>query len=293
MRCLLFFTGLRIRFHALSPGGLSAICFRRSLHFHQQRTLDQQKGIWARNVLLHPIASAPNAASDKFSLPHHLHVPSRPPSPAKIEGITAEIQMLKEVKASSTESPDAHVVQAAETEVRRLKVEIDNKGSEVDNLLKESETVRAELKEMKAMFNASEQGADAAGADEKTLRKRLSQLLCENGLLKGEKDRRAALDASAKAESRSAAAHAAGEIERLERELEVSYLVKLQPFKGIFLLTSLSGGRKGGNARRGFNPFNVLDLELNSFLGVFSAFLGVFSGRICRPTRVDFYATRA
>ena len=76
------------------------------------------------------------------------------------------------------------------------------------------DTVRAELKEMKALFNAAGQQADAAGADEETLRKRLSQLMCENGLLKGEKERREALDASMKMESRSAVARAAGEVER-------------------------------------------------------------------------------
>lgn len=115
----------------------------------------------------------------------------------------------------------AHDSEMAESVVRRLKVELDRKCSELDSSLKEADTVRAELKEMKALFNAAGQEADAAGADEQTLRKRLSQLVCENGLLKGEKDRREALDALAKTESRSAAVRASVEIDRLERELEV------------------------------------------------------------------------
>lgn len=106
-----------------------------------------------------------------------------------------------------------------DAELRRLRVELDKKGSEMDTLLKETAAVRAELKEMKGMFNAAEAGAGAAGADEDSLRKRLSQLMCENGLLKGEKDRHEALAGSAAAEAKSRASRSAVEIESLEREV--------------------------------------------------------------------------
>lgn len=98
-------------------------------------------------------------------------------------------------------------------------MELDKKGSEMDTLLKETADVRAELKEMKGMFNAAEAGAGAAGADEDSLRKRLSQLMCENGLLKGEKDKLEALAASTAAESKLRASRSAVEIEGLEREV--------------------------------------------------------------------------
>lgn len=105
-------------------------------------------------------------------------------------------------------------------ELRRLRVELDKKSSEVDTILKEAADVRAELKEIKAMLSKAEAGADAAGADEDSLRKRLSQLVCENGLLKGEKERYEALAASATSESRSSSSRAAVETDRLEREVE-------------------------------------------------------------------------
>ena len=99
-------------------------------------------------------------------------------------------------------------------------MELDKKGSEMDTLMKEEAAVRAELKEMKGMFNAAEAGAGAAGADEDSLRKRLSQLMCENGLLKGEKDRLEALAVSAAAEAKSSLSRSAVDIEGLEREVE-------------------------------------------------------------------------
>lgn len=145
--------------------------------------------------------------------------------PPQIEAGKAELAALQ----ASAPSPSRSTWQAitdgldgeAEdgSELRRLRVELDKKGSEMDTLLKEAVAVRAELKEMKGMFNAAEAGAGAAGADEDSLRKRLSQLMCENGLLKGEKDRLEALAASAAAESKSRASRSAVEIEGLEREV--------------------------------------------------------------------------
>lgn len=109
----------------------------------------------------------------------------------------------------------------ADAEIRRLRVELDNKGSEVDTSIKEKADLRAELKDIRAMLHAAEQGADAAGADEGALRKRVSHLTCENGLLKGEKDRLEALVSSAEKEVKSVVARAEAEIERREREMAV------------------------------------------------------------------------
>lgn len=108
----------------------------------------------------------------------------------------------------------------ASSELRRLRVELDKKGSELDTAMNERETVRAELKEMKDLLGAAANAAGAAGADEDSLRKRVSQLLCENGLLKGEKDRQEALAAEARTEARSNTSRSAAEVERLEREVE-------------------------------------------------------------------------
>lgn len=108
---------------------------------------------------------------------------------------------------------------SAEVEARRLRVELNNKGSELDAVLNEAARMRAELKEMKSMLNAAEAGADAAGADENSLRKKLSQLVCENGLLKGEKDRHEALAAEAASDMKAKSSRAATEVERLEIEV--------------------------------------------------------------------------
>lgn len=144
-----------------------------------------------------------------------------------MEVATAELSALRASSSSPSgsssgcDAADTAHAAASSTELRRLRVELDKKGSEIDTAAKEIETLRAELKEMKAMFNAAEQGADAAGADEGALRKRLSQLMCENGLLKGEKDKREALAASAAAETKGIVSRAAAEVEKLEREVAV------------------------------------------------------------------------
>ena len=145
--------------------------------------------------------------------------------PPQIEAGKAELAALQ----ASAPSPSRSTWQTTtdtlnreagdDSELRRLRVELDKKGSEMDTLLKEAAAVRAELKEMKGMFNAAEAGAGAAGADENSLRKRLSQLMCENGLLKGERDRLEALAAAAAAESKSRVSRSAVEVEGLEREV--------------------------------------------------------------------------
>lgn len=142
--------------------------------------------------------------------------------PTQIEAGTAELEALRaSASSAAVATTDRLEGQAADSlELRRLRVELDKKSSEVDTVLKEAADVRAELKEMKAMLSKAEAGADAAGADEDSLRKRLSQLVCENGLLKGEKERREALAASAASESRSSSSRAAVEIEHLEREVK-------------------------------------------------------------------------
>lgn len=108
----------------------------------------------------------------------------------------------------------------ASSELRRLRVELDKKGSELDTAMKEHEAVRAELKVVKDMLGAAANAAGAAGADEESLRKRVSQLVCENGLLKGEKDRQDALAAEAGAEAKANASRTAAEVEGLEREVQ-------------------------------------------------------------------------
>lgn len=142
--------------------------------------------------------------------------------PMQIEADRAEMEALRMSASSAvTAHTDGLEGQADNSvELRRLRVELDKKSSEVDTVLKEAADVRAELKEMKAMLSKAEAGADAAGADEDSLRKRLSQLVCENGLLKGEKERYEALAASATSESRSSSSRAAAETDRLEREVE-------------------------------------------------------------------------
>lgn len=150
-------------------------------------------------------------------------------NPAQIEAGAAEITALQALVSSPQLSSPAAASAAGtdslagdadnSSELRRLRVTLDQKSSELDSALKEAASARAELKEMKVMFNAAEAGAGAAGADDESLRKRLSQLMCENGLLKGEKDRREALNASAASESRSSSSRSAVEIERLEREV--------------------------------------------------------------------------
>lgn len=109
---------------------------------------------------------------------------------------------------------------SSSSELRRLRVDLDKKGSELDTAMKEHEGVLAELKEMKDMLGAAANAAGVAGADEDSLRKRVSQLMCENGLLKGEKDRQQALAAEAKAEAKSSTSRSAAEVERLQREVE-------------------------------------------------------------------------
>ena len=124
--------------------------------------------------------------------------------------------------ASTSTNADGFDGETAETssELRRLRVELDKKGSELDTAIKEHAAVREELKVFKDMLGAAANAAGAAGADEESLRKRVSQLVCENGLLKGEKDRQEALAAEARAEAKSNTSRAATEVERLEREVE-------------------------------------------------------------------------
>lgn len=145
---------------------------------------------------------------------------------AQAEARTAE---LAEAHAAATASVNGNLDdgfggEAAETssssDVRRLRLELDKKGSELDTAMKEREGVIAELKEMKDMLGAAANAAGAAGADEDSLRKRVSQLMCENGLLKGERDRQQALEADAKVEARSNTSRFAAEVGRLEREVE-------------------------------------------------------------------------
>lgn len=135
----------------------------------------------------------------------------------QIETTLNELAALKESTRLNADASEGDTDTGAE--LRRLRIELDMKGSEMDTVLKEATEARAELKEMKGMFNAAEAGAGAAGADEDSLRKRLSQLTCENGLLKGEKDRLEALAVAAEAESKSSSSRAAADVERLEREI--------------------------------------------------------------------------
>lgn len=160
--------------------------------------------------------------------------PSRPNTrKSQVQSLTEE---LTEVRAAAAAAAASSLAAAApsntnadgfdgetaepSSELRRLRVELDKKGSELDTAMKEHETVRAELKEMKDMLGAAANAAGAAGADEDSLRKRVSQLLCENGLLKGEKDRQEALAAETRAEAKSNASRSAAEVEGLEREVE-------------------------------------------------------------------------
>lgn len=149
---------------------------------------------------------------------------------SQVDSVTAKLAELQaEASASipamaapSNTNSDGFDGETSEvsSELRRLRVELDKKGSELDTAMKDHETVRAELKEMKDMAAAASNAAGAAGADEDSLRKRVSQLLCENGLLKGEKDRQEALAAEARKETRSNTSRSAAEVERLEREVE-------------------------------------------------------------------------
>ena len=139
---------------------------------------------------------------------------------SQLDSVSSAFEALKEKSASSavTNANDGFSADA-NAELRRLKVELDMKGSELDRALKEGAEARAELKEMKGMFNAAEAGAGAAGADETSLRKRISQLECERGLLRGEKDRFETVATAAATEKKTSAARAAAEIERLERDI--------------------------------------------------------------------------
>lgn len=166
--------------------------------------------------------------------PRFIHSPP-PTLETQIQTLTAELAEAQGAATAAAASPSAaHTNTAANansdgfdgetaetsSELRRLRVELDRKGSELDTAMKEHETVRAELKEMKDMLSAAASAVGAAGADEDSLRKRVSQLACENGLLKGEKDRQESLAAEARAEARSNASRSAAEVERLEREVE-------------------------------------------------------------------------
>lgn len=142
---------------------------------------------------------------------------------SQVKGHSAELAVARAAAApAAANDGDGFDGETAETsaELRRLRVELDKKGSELDTAMKEHESVRAELKEMKDMLGAAASAAGAAGADEDSLRKRVSQLVCENGLLRGEKDRQEAVAAEAKAEARSSASRSAAEVERLEREVQ-------------------------------------------------------------------------
>lgn len=137
----------------------------------------------------------------------------------QLDSISSELTALKERPTTfGTENSNGSEAEA-KAELRRLKVELDIKGSEMDRLLKVNAQVHAELKEMKGMFNAAEAGADASGMDEVFLRKRISQLECQNGLLRGEKDRIEVLATAAAAEAKTSTARAAAKIERLEDEI--------------------------------------------------------------------------
>eukprot|EP00752_Nemacystus_decipiens_P014181 g12611.t1 len=147
----------------------------------------------------------------------------------QVETLTAELAEVRTAAAaaaspaatsnSSTDGFDGEAAEAS-SELRRLRVELDKKGSELDTAMKDHDAVRAELKVVKDMLGAATSAAGAAGADEESLRKRVSQLVCENGLLKGEKDRQEALAAEARAEANSNSSRSAAEVERLEREVE-------------------------------------------------------------------------
>ncbi|CBJ28848.1 kinesin family-like protein [Ectocarpus siliculosus] len=142
------------------------------------------------------------------------------------EQLEARESELAELRASppatSNAANDGFDGEATEAsaELRRLRVDLDKKGSELDTTMKECEAVRAELKEVKGMLGAAASAAGAAGADEQSLRKRVSQLMCENGLLRGEKDRQEVLAAEAKNEAKANTSRSAAEVERLQREVD-------------------------------------------------------------------------
>ncbi|CAM9412371.1 unnamed protein product, partial [Ectocarpus sp. 8 AP-2014] len=142
------------------------------------------------------------------------------------EQLEARESELAELRASppatSNAAADGFDGEATEAsaELRRLRVDLDKKGSELDTTMKECEAVRAELKEVKGMLGAAASAAGAAGADEQSLRKRVSQLMCENGLLRGEKDRQEVLAAEAKNEAKANTSRSAAKVERLQREVD-------------------------------------------------------------------------
>lgn len=142
------------------------------------------------------------------------------------EARAAELTALQAAAAAATAaaapSADGFDGEITETsaELRRLRTDLDQKGSELDRAMKENEGARAELKEIKDMLGAAATAAGAAGADEDSLRKRVSQLVCENGLLKGEKDRLEALASQSRSEAKDNESRLAAEVEGLEREIQ-------------------------------------------------------------------------
>ena len=139
--------------------------------------------------------------------------------PVQLDSVSSELTALKERPTPFGMENSNGSEAEAKAELRRLKVELDIKGSEMDRLLKVNAQVNAELKEMKGMLNAAEAGADASGVDDVLLRKRISKLECENGLLRGEKDRIVVLATAAAAEAKTSTTRAAAKIERLEAEI--------------------------------------------------------------------------
>lgn len=142
---------------------------------------------------------------------------------AQLEARKSELAELRASPAATSNADDDGFdgeATEASAELRRLRVDLDKKGSELDTTMKECEAVRAELKEVKGMLGAAASAAGAAGADEESLRKRVSQLMCENGLLRGEKDRQEVLAAEVKNEAKANTSRSAAEVERLEREVD-------------------------------------------------------------------------
>ena len=134
--------------------------------------------------------------------------------PVQLDSVSSELTALKERPTPFGMENSNGSEAEAKAELRRLKVELDIKGSEMDRLLKVNAQVHAQL-EKKYVLSA----ADASGVDPVSLRKRISQLECENGLLRGEKDRIVVLATAAAAEAKTSTTRAAAKIERLEAEI--------------------------------------------------------------------------
>ncbi|CAM9524596.1 unnamed protein product [Chrysoparadoxa australica] len=131
-------------------------------------------------------------------------------------------QQLREAEANATPTTTESAAENHDSsmEVLRLKTMLDQKNSEQDQYMQQIDALTAELKEMKAMFNAVESASVDASADGGALKKKMAQLQCQLDLVSSEKDTLEARHSSEVKEQQDLLSQSASEVHALTQEVQ-------------------------------------------------------------------------